>query len=37
MQYLDKAMTALRDLSLVPEQTDDAPIIALLNQITDLD
>lgn len=37
LQYLDKAMTTLRDLGLVPEQTNDAPIIALLNQISDLD
>lgn len=37
MQYLDKAMTSLRELGLVPEQMDEAPIIALLNQISDLD
>ena len=37
LQYLDKAMARLRDLGLVPEKTDDAPIIALLNQISDLD
>jgi len=37
LQYLDKAMSALRDLGLVPERTDEAPIIALLNQISDLD
>ena len=37
LQYLDKAMSSLRDLGLVPERTDDAPIIALLDQISDLD
>ncbi len=38
MQYLDKAMNQLHDLGLVPEgETQEAPIIALLNQISDLD
>ncbi len=38
LQYLDKAMGGLRDLGLVPEKTGDAaPIVALLNQISDLD
>ncbi len=37
MQYLDKAMHALRDLGLVPESTEEAPVIALINQIADLD
>jgi len=38
MQYLDKAMNGLRDLGLVPEDSgEEAPIIALLNQITELD
>jgi hypothetical protein len=37
MQYLDKAMTRLRDLGLVPEKTEEAPIVALLNRISDLD
>ena len=39
MQYLDKAMNALHDLGLVPEEgsNQEAPIIALLNQISDLD
>lgn len=36
-QYLERAMTQLRDLGLVPEQSDEAPIIDLLNRITDLD
>lgn len=38
MQYLDKAMTQLHDLGLVPEERDErAPIIALLDQISELD
>jgi hypothetical protein len=37
MKYLDKAMNGLRDLGLVPETGDEAPIIALLNQISELD
>jgi hypothetical protein len=37
LQYLDRAMNRLRDLSLVPEKTEEAPIVALLQQISDLD
>jgi hypothetical protein len=39
MQYLDKAMNALHDMGLVPTGNDDdaAPIMALLNLISDLD
>ncbi|MFK8051380.1 MAG: cell surface protein [Woeseiaceae bacterium] len=37
MQYLDKAMNKLRDLGLVPDKTDDAPVIALIERITQLD
>jgi hypothetical protein len=37
LKYLDKALNRLRDLGLMPESTDDAPIVVLLNQITDLD
>jgi hypothetical protein len=39
MQYLDKAMNGLHDLGLLPasEQTQEEPIIALLNQISALD
>lgn len=37
MQYLDKATNALRDLGLAPAKAEDAPINALLEQITDLD
>ena len=39
LKYLDKAMNRLHDLGLLPEETGSAeqPIIALLNQISDLD
>jgi hypothetical protein len=36
MQYLDKAMGALRDLGLLPTRTEEAPIVGLLERITDL-
>lgn len=37
MQYLEKATSALRDLGLTPAKTDDAPINALLEQITTME
>lgn len=37
MQYLDKALTRLRDLGLVPDRTEEAPIVALLHRVSDLD
>ena len=37
MKYLDRALTALRDMGLVPEEPGEAPIVPLLNQITMLD
>jgi hypothetical protein len=38
MRYLEKAINQLHDLGLIPEgENQDAPIIALLNQISDLD
>lgn len=36
-RYLDKALTQLRDLGLVPEKTEEAPVIALLKRLTDID
>lgn len=36
MQYLDKAMGALRDLGLAPPLTAEAPIVGLLEKISDL-
>ena len=35
IQYLDKAMLKLRDLGLVPEKTEEAPIVVLLNRVSD--
>jgi hypothetical protein len=37
MKYLDKAMSRLRDLGLVPDQSEEAPVVALLRRISDLD
>ncbi len=37
MQYLDKALSGLRDLGLVPEKHGEAPMTALLDKITGLD
>jgi hypothetical protein len=37
INYFDRAMTQLRDLGLVPEKGDEAPIIALLDRLTELD
>ena len=38
MKYLEKAMSGLHSLGLVPEgKPEEAPIVGLLNQITDLD
>jgi len=38
LKYLDKALNSLRDLGLAPEKSaQEAPIVALLNQISDLD
>jgi len=35
--YFDRAMNQLRDLGLVPERTDEKPIIALINRLVVLD
>src|SRR5262245_13491779 len=37
LQYLDKASAALREMGLMPEKMDPAPINALLEKISDLD
>jgi hypothetical protein len=37
LQYLDKAVNAIRDLGLWPESQGEAPITGLLSQITELD
>lgn len=37
LQYLDKAMGAIKQLGIWPEQAGEQPITGLLNEITDLD
>jgi hypothetical protein len=37
LQYLDRAVNAIRDLGIWPEQQPEQPITGLLSQITDLD
>jgi hypothetical protein len=37
LQYLDKAVSAIRELGIWPEQQGEQPITGLLSQITDLD
>ena len=37
LQYLDKASSALREMGLMPEKMDPAPINALLEKISELD
>ncbi len=36
LQYLDKAMGAIREMGLWPENVEEAPITGLLEQITEL-
>jgi hypothetical protein len=36
MQYLEQAMSRLRDLGLAPGKTEDAPVIGLLEKISEL-
>ena len=37
LQYLDKAMTTLRDLGLVTNETEETPIVGLLEKIADIE
>lgn len=37
MQYLDRAMGTLRDLGLVPDKPEEAPIVGLLEKIADIE
>ena len=37
LQYLDKAVNAIRNLGVWPEQQGEQPITGLLSQITELD
>jgi len=35
--YLDKALSQIRDLGLMPESVDEAPVVSLLEKLTDID
>ncbi len=35
--YLDKALTQIRDLGLMPDKVDEAPVVSLLQKLTDID
>lgn len=37
MQYLDKALNALDEMGLLPAKQDEAPIVALIGQIAEID
>ena len=37
MRYLDSAMDQLRDLGLIPETSDEAPVVAIIEKIADID
>jgi hypothetical protein len=37
LKYLDKAINGLRDLGLMPEKPNEAPIVALIEQVSNLD
>ena len=37
LKYLDKAVNSLRDLGLMPAKPNESPILALINQVSDLD
>ncbi len=36
-KYLDKALSQVRDLGLMPEKTDEAPVVALIERLSDID
>jgi hypothetical protein len=35
--YLDKALSQVRDLGLMPEKVDEAPVVMLLEKLTEID
>ncbi len=35
--YLDKALAQVRDLGLMPDKVDEAPVVSLLEKLTDID
>lgn len=36
-RYLDKAMSQIRELGLMPEKVDEAPVVSLLERLSDID
>ncbi len=36
-KYLDKALSQVRDLGLMPEKVDEAPVVALIERLSDID
>ncbi|MDO6452017.1 hypothetical protein Q4490_00440 [Neptunomonas phycophila] len=36
-KYLDKALTQVRELGLMPEKVDEAPVVALIERLSDID
>ena len=37
LQYFNRAINRLRDLGIVPEKSEEAPVVALLDRLTELD
>jgi len=37
LNYLDKALTKLRDLGLMPDKPDETPVVAMIQKVSDLD
>lgn len=36
-KYLDKALSQVRDLGLMPDKVDEAPVVALIERLSDID
>ena len=36
-KYLDRALSQVRDLGLMPEKVDEAPVVALIERLSDID
>jgi len=37
LNYLDKALSKLRDLGLMPDKPDETPVVAMIQRVSDLD
>ncbi len=37
LNYLDKALSKLRDLGLMPDKPDETPVVAMIRKVSDLD